>query len=66
MRLLPLGTHEYKQFINAEDIENILSEVNVRRLAQAGVMVKNPITMEMTETPNYVRANYMMMFKKIV
>lgn len=66
MRLLPLGTHEYEQFINPIDIENILNEVQLRRLDQTGVMVANPITMEMTETPNYLRSNFMMIFKKIV
>ena len=39
--------------------------MKVRRLDQTGVMVSNPFTMAMTETPNYTRANYMMIFKKI-
>ena len=61
--LLPKGTHEYDLFISHEDVERALHG-RCELLEARGVMVKNPISMEMMEVSN-LRANYMMMFRNI-
>jgi ubiquinone biosynthesis O-methyltransferase len=61
--LLPKGTHEYEMFISHEQVQAALR--NEMELIEAkGVSVKNPITMEMQEV-NYLRANYMMIFRAL-
>ncbi len=63
-RIVPEGTHEWSQYINSEEVERILGgEAQV--MARAGVMITNPITLEMGEFPNWMRGNYMMMFKRL-
>jgi hypothetical protein len=34
--------------------------------ARAGLMVTNPLTMEMAEFPTWLRGNYMLMFKRVI
>ena len=57
--LLPKGTHEYELFLSLEDAMKHVEESEFL-LEAKGVMVTNPLTMEMSET-NYLRANYMVM-----
>ena len=66
MRMVPIGTHEWKQYINSEDIENMLSPMGFRTVGKAGAMITNPITFEMDEFPNWLRGNYMMISKKLM
>ncbi len=59
--LLPKGTHEYELFLSLDDAMKHLED-KAYLLEAKGVMVSNPLTMEMSET-NYLRANYMAMCK---
>lgn len=69
MGLMPNGTHEWDNYINIEDIERIIhniksdSQPSFKTLEKTGVMVSNPLTMEMDEYSSYLRSNYMVMFK---
>lgn len=63
-RIIPMGTHEWSQYIDAKDVEGIL-ESEAKVIAKAGVMITNPLTLEMGEFPNWLRGNYMMMFKRL-
>lgn len=45
---------------------NIVSGEKFALLDETGVTMKNPITKEMCELPNYLRANYMMIFKRLM
>ena len=65
LRLLPPGTHDWNQYINQEEIEDVINERGFRTLGKAGVMVTNPLTLEMGEFPNWLRANYVMISKRI-
>lgn len=62
--MVPMGTHEWNRYLNAEDIENIIAPEGLKAINKAGVMVSNPLTMEMKEFPNWLRGNYLMMTKK--
>jgi polyprenyldihydroxybenzoate methyltransferase / 3-demethylubiquinol 3-O-methyltransferase len=64
-RMLPLGTHEWNQYINIEDVEGILRSGGGQTIDRSGIMVTNPLTMEMGEFPNWHRANYMLISKRI-
>ena len=64
--MVPKGTHEWDQYINVEEIENILSPLGHRTVAKTGVMVTNPFTMEMDEFPNWLRGNYMILTKRLM
>ena len=59
--LLPKGTHEYDLFISHDTVLDYIQD-RLSLVEAKGVTIKNPITLEMTET-NYLRANYMMMCK---
>ena len=61
-----MGTHEWKQYMNAEEIENAIAPAGLKAIAKTGAMIKNPLTFEMDEFPTWLRGNYMMMAKKIV
>lgn len=63
-RMVPMGTHEWRQYINPEDLEAMLRPGQVT--ARAGLMVSNPLTLEMAEYPNWLRGNYMLMAKRVV
>ena len=64
-RMLPLGTHEWDQDINIEDVESILRSGGAETTDRAGIMITNPLTMEMGEFPNWHRGNYMLIAKRI-
>ncbi len=64
-RMLPLGTHEWDQYINIEDVESILRSGGAEITDRAGIMITNPLTMEMGEFPNWHRGNYMLIAKRI-
>ena len=66
MRMVPMGTHEWNQYMNPEEVDRILEQVNVRTISKAGAMISNPFTFEMAEFPNWLRGNYMMMAKRLV
>lgn len=65
-RMVPIGTHEWDKFIDPEEVENILAPLGFQTVAKAGTMVTNPLTMEMNEFPNWLRGNYMMLFKRLM
>jgi len=65
LRLVPAGTHDWNAYINSEDVENIIWPEGLRTLDKKGVMVKNPLTLEMTEVSNWYRSNYMLIARKI-
>lgn len=65
-RLVPRGTHEWSQYINVEDLEAMLRPHGGQTTARAGLMVTNPLTMEMAEFPTWLRGNYMLMFKRVI
>lgn len=65
LRIVPMGTHEWNQYMNPEEIANILHPLGLRNVAQTGAMIINPLTMEMDEFPNWMRGNYLMMFKRL-
>ena len=62
--MVPMGTHEWKQYLNYEDVEAMISG-QAKVVAKAGVMITNPITLEMEEFPNWLRGNYMLMARKL-
>ncbi len=64
-RMLPLGTHEWDQYINIDDLESILRSGGAVTTDRAGIMITNPLTMEMGEFPNWHRGNYMLIAKRI-
>jgi 2-polyprenyl-3-methyl-5-hydroxy-6-metoxy-1,4-benzoquinol methylase len=64
-RMVPMGTHEWKQYINMEDLEGILRQDGGVTVDRAGIMITNPLTLEMEEFPNWFRGNYMVMVKKV-
>jgi len=59
-----MGTHEWKQYLNIEDVESMLRPNGGITAAKAGLMITNPVTLEMAEFPNWLRGNYMMMVKR--
>jgi len=68
--LLPKGTHEYDLLISPETVEGVVHQGNKLRGVQpfetvekTGAFLANPLTMEMTETPSFLRGNYLMMFR---
>jgi 2-polyprenyl-3-methyl-5-hydroxy-6-metoxy-1,4-benzoquinol methylase len=63
--MVPMGTHEWTKYINADDMERMIQPEG-RVTAKAGLMITNPITLEMDEFPNWLRGNYMMMVKRDV
>lgn len=63
--MLPMGTHEWDQYINIEDVESILRGDGGQVTDRAGIMLTNPLTLEMAEFPNWHRGNYMLMCKRI-
>jgi ubiquinone biosynthesis O-methyltransferase len=63
-RMLPRGTHEWKLYMNIEQVEGILRPQGGQTVARAGVMITNPLTLEMDEFPNWLRGNFMMMVKR--
>ena len=65
-RMVPMGTHEWKQYINADELEAMLRPHGGQATARAGLMVTNPVTLEMAEFPNWLRGNYMMMIKRLI
>jgi 2-polyprenyl-3-methyl-5-hydroxy-6-metoxy-1,4-benzoquinol methylase len=65
LRIVPNGTHEWDKYIDSEDADNAINDRGFVTLGKSGVMIKNPISMEMTEFPNWLRANYMIMSKRI-
>jgi 2-polyprenyl-3-methyl-5-hydroxy-6-metoxy-1,4-benzoquinol methylase len=65
LRIVPAGTHNWNDYINSEDVENIIWSEGLRTLDKKGVMVKNPLTLEMTEVYNWYRSNYIMISRKI-
>jgi 2-polyprenyl-3-methyl-5-hydroxy-6-metoxy-1,4-benzoquinol methylase len=64
-RIVPMGTHEWSQYINLEDVEGILRPEGAQTISKAGIMITNPLTLEMGEFPNWHRGNYMLMMKRI-
>lgn len=64
--MVPVGTHEWNQYVNPEDIERMVLPQGYRTVAKSGAMITNPITMEMEEFPNWHRANYMILFKRLM
>ena len=67
---LPKGTHEYDMLINAETVESFVHGGNQENgvgpfetVEKTGVLIANPLTMEMKEVPQYLRTNYLAMFK---
>jgi 2-polyprenyl-3-methyl-5-hydroxy-6-metoxy-1,4-benzoquinol methylase len=65
-RIVPMGTHEWKQYINIEDVEGILKPEGAVTIDKAGVMITNPLTLEMGEFPNWLRGNYMLSMRRVV
>ena len=65
LRLVPMGTHEWDNYINSEDVERIISADGLHTLDKKGIFVKNPISLEMREVDNWFRSNYMLLAKKI-
>lgn len=63
-RMVPMGTHEWNKYINAEDLERMLQPEG-QVIAKAGLMITNPVTSEMDEFPKWLRGNYMMMVKRL-
>ena len=63
--MVPMGTHEWSQYLDASEVENILRPSGLETLAKAGAMVTNPLSMEMDLFPNWLRGNYMMLSRKI-
>ena len=63
-RMVPMGTHEWSQYINIEDLERMITEGGGQTLSKAGLMITNPITFEMDEFPQWHRGNYMVIAKK--
>lgn len=59
--MVPMGTHEWNKYINSSDVEDMLRSHGGHSMAKAGVMITNPLTLEMGEFPNWLRGNYMMM-----
>ena len=68
--LLPKGTHEYDMLISPEKVEQIVHAGNQEQgvkpfetVAKTGAFLANPLTMEMKEVDNFLRGNYMIMFR---
>ena len=59
-----MGTHEWSQYLNIEDLESMLRPHGGQTVAKAGLMITNPVTLEMAEFPQWLRGNYMMMVKR--
>lgn len=59
-----MGTHEWKLYMNPDQVESILAQKGGQTVAKAGLMISNPLTLEMSEFPNWLRGNYMLMAKK--
>lgn len=64
-RIVPMGTHEWKLYMNHDQVESILSSAGGQTIDKAGVMITNPLTGEMREFPNWLRSNYMLMAKRL-
>ncbi len=64
--MVPIGTHEYNQYLNPEELENAIHPYGLKTVAKAGAMVNNPITMEMELYPNWLRGNYMMLARRVI
>ena len=63
--LLPEGTHEWEKFINFEKLKEMIEQKgSMKVIAQKGVSVYNPLTLEMAEV-DCLRQNYMVMAKKL-
>lgn len=60
--LLPKGTHEYELLISPETVQSFIGDT-FEAVETKGVIVSNPITMEMSET-SWTRANYLMMTRQ--
>jgi 2-polyprenyl-3-methyl-5-hydroxy-6-metoxy-1,4-benzoquinol methylase len=58
--LMPKGTHEWDQLINIDKVESYLQKHNFSTVKRSGVIVSNPLTMEMVET-SWLRSNYILM-----
>jgi 2-polyprenyl-3-methyl-5-hydroxy-6-metoxy-1,4-benzoquinol methylase len=68
--LLPKGTHEYNMLISSETVEGFVHPGNkamgvqpFETVEKTGAFLANPWTMEMTETPSFLRGNYLTMFR---
>lgn len=68
--LLPKGTHEFDMLISPETVESIVHEGNsalgvkpFETVQKTGAFLANPVTMEMKEVDNFLRGNYMIMFR---
>ena len=72
LKLVPPGTHEYDMLISPETVEKYVNPGNpgagvppFSTVEKTGVTIANLLTLEMKETPQYLRANYLMMFKPV-
>ena len=61
--LMPKGTHEWEQLITVQTLEEYLTSSNFETIIKSGVVVCNPMTMEMRET-SWLRSNYMLIAKQ--
>jgi hypothetical protein len=52
--------------MNHEKVERIIEGEGGLTMARAGLMITNPITLEMDEFPNWLRGNYMLMARRLV
>ena len=64
-RMVPMGTHEWKLYMNHDQVEGILRQGGGETIARAGLMISNPLTLEMSEYPNWLRGNYMLMVRRV-
>jgi 2-polyprenyl-6-hydroxyphenyl methylase / 3-demethylubiquinone-9 3-methyltransferase len=65
LQMVPKGTHEWDLYMNPEEVEGIVQPYGFTQIAKSGVMINNPLTLEMGELP-WLRSNYMLMFRRLV